>query len=937
MRFVNSLNILGAYPSNNSFDELHPCPLCNSQNSLTVSSSNHILYFRCKNCNFNNSIFELAKLKLNLTEQGLEDALKPDGILYPALESFDEAATVLTEYRTMCTKQSALHDYMLQCNKNLTETAEGMAIMSQLFQEFGIIKKKEYLPTQIGLISKDKIPTFLSSINIKEYVNSPTLIFFNEDYNYLISGVTVYKVNSEERSHIAIIDGGSYLNNTRLNTTKVLFVAQHEILATSLYSKHAVRNSTPLPIIVTEQLTIPAQGLSSIKLINTPRFPLTLQKAFLYFDRIVQSDKVDIDVIDLPIKFSKILSQDLSNLETRGKKLVKWLCDRIIKDFNEIGSSKIYESLNSISINGYKKIHLINILHEITDNNQIVELVEDAINSNRCFVQSNVHIENINNNIVRTRPGTRTVLANFGLTISSVINGHDGISYKASIKTDRFPPVEIKFMANECSAIMIKETIRKKFIDLGYNFAVYAKEPRNNVQWIDIISGLAENRPIIKELTKLGATSRGEVNFPRFIYNCMDNSVRPQSNELCVSQPIEQMYNVQALDVDCTILLKKLLSATGCKKIGLVAGLLHVIHQIISSAFHIRNENVPFSPKHLVYADMDESFWDDVYRQLYSILSVTTYIPKLSSDMTIRTLRKFFDPYAHCGTLPLFVGVPDTLSSKFVDMLYHIEMPILFTSGDSQATFLNREVNVNYVRRTERSSSDLSVFSVEEISEIRQNFASLICKIASIVPFTNITMREASCPAQMLYDYLGDKLGVTVPHITNYAGCNYDTEAHSNLSLFFKTLHDILYVPLIRGRDYYLAQHENDDRPKYTRIGFREKDNVVLFVHRIVSWVNHRHHPTQKFDIKMLEEKLLERGLIVEDPHPDTRSHKVWHMPSHLYELLVIQLIQLDHVPHPLDMCHTVSQDSYMVSQDLVTQSDIQQELIQIGSMKFDQ
>ena len=116
MRFVNSLNLLGAYPSNNSFDALHPCPLCNTKDTLSVSSSNGILYLKCKNCNFNNSIFELFKIKLNLTDTALETALKPGGLLYTAIESNEESDNAIIDYNAFKTKQATLHDYMIQCH-----------------------------------------------------------------------------------------------------------------------------------------------------------------------------------------------------------------------------------------------------------------------------------------------------------------------------------------------------------------------------------------------------------------------------------------------------------------------------------------------------------------------------------------------------------------------------------------------------------------------------------------------------------------------------------------------------------------------------------------------------------------------------------------------------------------------------------------------------
>ena len=907
INWQNLLNALGSRVTQPSPNVKQPCPLhphTEPTLNVDVDSNPTIPAFRCDNpsCWFTGDAFALIATagKVELSEAvELVRLHTVDGC-----DLDDTPDTWAADYLSVQNTAVRTSAYIDRCRSLFRQTPEMYKFKIGLNQ--GNI---QFLPAEIGLLCKDDLPKAFKEFGRTKYQNSQYFVYpyaYNGQYTHVRIQNTEDGVLSTVPVGLLNPGSGVYPESNLKGLHTDLFVTLNPRLASIIHSEFAVESDRYPPVIAAAGFPLPeaASTVRTIHLLSLTDAPLTLDDTFKIFaaTQLVANATVQpkIFVFQSPLLTAEtITSEALLRVTTTlipeyRVGLAAWIIRELEHYFRSGHIETICHAISESGITAEKRDELVAKASTMRIDAALVELIRTTgLSTSGRYVLGNGTV------FIRTAEGLRVIsdtpqglpLSNFDIAVDRKIRTKSGADSfvcviipqdkKASPVTLRLDPPMLTQKSTIQQAIMRAYAEKEESPYIAcYNL--------RSAEWPDVINKLAEGCEVYPEVDTLGVSGTGVIHFPCTTLRLATQTLEPQQQAFKLPVPVTAMYGglKPVVSVEYKEPYRRLFQHSDNLFIaGFVGGLCHVIHRLTSALYAPSDAGLK-EQRHLLFVNVEQGFWDPVFRQLAYLFSGHENYPRIHSKSPAAKLKA----YAVLGQLPWIGEIPGLPHPELRRAIDDTDINIMGLVEVATARSFDTADNVSFAACPRADmDTEVTVLAQADLEELRRCLPSFLLDMA-VRLVGDAAYRCSHEPALTTYTVLCELLGVEASAtMSTIVKCYFNTAANGVLD-FFQALHMVYDGSM--ARHVKLKLDFCDDTAK---LYLNTKDanvivcrEVVIIRQKLASEINMAQ--PEHFYATGLTRELSDRNLLVPIPEAmGLRRDRYWAISRDTWEHQIVR------------------------------------------------
>jgi len=912
------LAALGCPLSDNKKRTRYTCPIHpGSERTLSIVDDQLTgsTRFTCNHsaCHFTGDAVALTSRTKNIGFEAAAKLFRPDAELAHTLVNpyTDE---MLDSYLTAETSQAAVTNYLITARKELRTAAPGIRLHKQL-AEMHILHpgSNDLLPTSLGLVANEDIPVTLRCLCGPKYRRAAHLL-----YPYTYAGRIMYLRTQSfeggpqppETINVVRDDVGIFMEENIKPGTDAVVIGLNESTACMMYKRFADESAATPPVIATLSFPLPYSynHLKQIMIVSIPSAPLTLLQGLRFYaqDPIANTDCTPQIYVLAPDDRKAVLhtlpTKQLTAFDPhRGwhHTLQHWLITRMRELYEAANMAEIYQALNYVDLTDAQR----EALTHSAPGPHGVPLPQPVINALRApryregmFALANeTQILQTPSGFYRIPRGTagRQLVGNIPFTIDECILTRDNktvYNCRFHISQPQVMDVPGQLISADCQTpALLQAAVERILRRAGLNTYVAFYGGRDT-SWRDIISRLAENKPLRREIAALGIDDSFDVHFPNVTLRPSSKEIVEQKRIFQIPEHVLQTYGglrpTAELPAPREAFARIVEHVDNIWVAAFMAGVGHVVHQLMTGLLYA-TQNRAFVPRHLLYVDSAPGLWLNTFRQVNALF--TGFGDPIQMPTTYTTHVKELQML---GTLPALRQLPHIRAARLQKLLTELPVGLISTISSELAMGVMVDPATTFVVLPEElPQQPVQKLHDEDLIELQHVLPAMLLQVLAQQP-TKLRVSElahSDTPAAAGYHYLCDILDVTpTAEVQALLTPYYTALGFNDVFTFYTRLHEIVCVKddKYRIRIKYTAKRKKGEEIPQVYV---LRDRGMVLIHKGLILVANKLDSLNMFNCASLTTEMGEKGHLSTNEQPgNINAAHYWTLNIEVWDKYVI-------------------------------------------------
>lgn len=713
------------------------------------------------------------------------------------------------------------------------------------------------LPKSLAVVIQGDVPPVFREFATCKAYRRGSFVLYPHTFDGAVTHVTVQDVSgSNLRTRTVSVtrdDIGVFMEDNIKPGQDSVFVTTSELVACILYKKFRAASSSLPPIVATRNFPLPPSlsSLRRITILSLPDEPLTLESALRFYtvdpvDGVNDDIKLKVwDVIatkaaDTP---PNMFTRNYDNPHQKGQRsLGCWIANAIKTMVTSENEEAVYWAFDRVKVDDSHKETIISELVKLGETEHACDVVILAGSEYRSSFRLG------NGREVRITPsglvavgtnGNTAVLSNVPIVVDNCVCTRGGeVRYTCKFRTADNTSVSVRLSKTDfVSAKKLQSSITDELARQG-DSAYVAFYELAGYRWSDILTRMAEGKPVQREILRLGADEYGNVHFPLAMLDLTGMSVNKQSRVYTLPKEVRELYaGVGCVsDVDAVSSVKAFVENAPAYpwSQGILAGFCHLVYQLLADVISVRGGTTSV-PRHLFFVSEESTTWTPVLQQLAQLFSGCNQLGQIPSVQS----GKYLESVSSLGPLPCVKLMPCIPYKRIPNLISDSPTSLMSLADNDVAMVLTGDTRVSFVVPPSADETVGAYIQPEDICALQRALPEFLAALLS-EPTTyaqEVELRNSVVPAKSAYIQMCGFLGIPArKDALKLVNQYYTVAGVSNAYAFLHALAELIEVQSHRLSLKLRIKHglpgESDTAT------FFVNDDIVVIDRVVVSLVN---------------------------------------------------------------------------------------------------